>query len=230
MNINEAIKNYKKAQEANTAAVKAYNEAQEASRAAWDLVPFKKRLEKSPEYIAAKEASQAEEATKKFQEYTAAVAAAAGQNVLYVACNVLRAAILEAPEKFNKPCHFKQFEKALQEITGPDFYLDNSLSSSFYICYRGVNYGSNTIFICEKDYNTGKLIINPDRLNQRQHESTLTEIKKEAKKAIKDAQKIREAAAKLEKLTKEAAASYSTYIYTYLPTFSIYDLTDKKAI
>ena len=46
MNINEAIKNYKKAQEANTAAVKAYNEAQEASRAAWDLVPFKKRLEK----------------------------------------------------------------------------------------------------------------------------------------------------------------------------------------
>lgn len=232
MNIREAIEAHTKAQQENSKAQQAAREAAEAARIAWDRVPRNNILldRECNQYQEAKKASQAETEAKKAAQFTAAAEAAAGQNVLYVTCNVLRAAILEAPEKFNKPCHYKQFEKAIQEITGPEFYLDNSMSSSLYICYRGVNYGSHTIFICEKDYNTGKLVINPDRLNQRQHESTLTEIKKEAKQAIKDAEKIREAAAKLEKLTKETKNKYNTYINIYLPYFSTYDLHDDKRI
>lgn len=233
MTIREAIEAHNKAQQENSKAQQAAREAAEAARIAWDRVPRNNILldRECNQYQEAKKASQAETEAKKTAQFTAAVEAAAGQNVLYVACNVLKAAILEAPEKFAAPTHYKKFEKAIQEITGKEFYLDNSLSCSLYICYRGTGYShSASGFICEKDPATNTLIINPEKLNQRHSESTLTEIKKEAKQAIKDAEKIREAAAKLEQLTKETKNKYNTYINIYLPYFSAYDLHDNKRI
>lgn len=232
LTINEAIAEYKKAQQENSKAQEAAKAAQEAARAAWNKVPREHIIhdKTSAEYTAAKAASQEESKANKKADYTAAVAAAAGQNVLYVTSNVLRAAILENPAKFSKPTHYKTFINSIQEITGPEFYLDNSLNCSLYICYRGVNYSNNSIFVCDKDHSTGLIKIDPERLTQKHRESTLKEIKAEAKKAIKDAEKIRAAAAKLEKLTKDTKNSYNTYINIYLPYFSAWDLHDDKRI
>lgn len=233
MNIREAIEAHTKAQQENSKAQQAAREAAEAARIAWDRVPRNNILldRECNQYQEAKKASQAETDAKQAAKTAAAIEAAAAQNVLYVTTNVLRAAILENPEKFKKPCHYKAFTNAIQEITGPEFYLNNSLSSSLYICYRGAGYGhSASAFICDKDYTAGTININPERLNQRHKENTLKEIKKEAKQAIKDAEKIREAAAKLEQLTKETKNKYNTYINIYLPYFYSYDLHDDKRI
>ena len=223
MNITEAIAQHKKAIKENSKAQAAAKAATETARAKWDAVRinrtslFEKGYKTSPEYISAMEASEAETKARQAANIAQAIEKAAAHNVLNVAANTLQAAIIADPAKFSKPCHYKQFTAAILEVTGDQFYIDNSLSYSFYIRYRGLNY-NDCIYIADKDGE--KLNINPEKMTANYSEYTLKEIKTEAKKAIKDAEKLRQAAAKLEKVVKETRNNYKTYIRHYLPDYN----------
>ena len=232
MTINEAIKQYNKAQEEARAAEKAINEAREAQEAARvaarEAYQSIFKTDHNSEVFKRYEAAQAATAeARKKSNAAAAIAKAAGHNVLNVAANTLRAAILENPAKFSKPTHFKKFEEEVKNVTGARFYIDNSLSCSFYINYLDMTHGDNCAYICEK--RNGQLIIDPERLAQNAApEYTLKEIKKEARQAEKDAEKLRKAAAKLEELTKATKANYNTYIMYYLPDYHSGHFTESK--
>lgn len=222
MTLNEAIKQYNKAQEESRAANKAHEaakEAQEAARvAAREAYKSIFSIDHESEIYKKYEAAQAVTAeARKRSNTAAAIATAAGHNVLNVAANTLRAAILENPEKFNKPVHFKKFIEEVKNITGNRFYIDNTLSCTFWIVYLDMPHGDNSAYICEKE--NGQIVINPEKLSQKAQEFTLKEIKKEAKQAEKDAEKLRKAAAKLEKEVKETRSKYNTHILYMLPDY-----------
>lgn len=236
MTIKEAITYYEKAGKESSAANKAYQEAKEAQEAARQKCRNEYKSFFTPEaresylnseshrnYEAAQAATAA--ALKKFNT-AAAVHKAAGHNVLNVTSNTLRAAILANPEKFNKPTHFKKFVENVQEVTGNRFYIDNSMSCSLYIYYLDMTHGENNVYICEKK--NGEIVINPEKLQERAAEYTLKEIKAEAKKAEKDAEKLRKAAAELEKTVKATRAKYNTYIMYMLPDYSCGSFRDSK--
>lgn len=227
MNIQEAIKQHKKAIEENSRAQAGAREAAEKARAAWNNCKSIEVLkdDTNPLYIAAMQASQEERTAKEAAQITNATRNAAADNVLNVVANVLRAAILESPAKFKNPCHFKAFIKAVEDITGPEFYLDNSYNYSLYICYRGADHGQHSIFLCEKEAGALKIT---DKLKERNQEFTLKEIKQEAKKAKKDAEKIRAAYEKAEKAAKDIRAKYKTSICYMLPDIYAGSLHDKK--
>ena len=232
MTINESIKIYEKArqelikaEEAAKAAEAIKEKAREAARAA-DISIF--RDKSHPLMVAYYGAIDKRDQENKKVKFATAVFIASKHNVLNVAANTLRAAIIENPEKFKAPTHHKRFIEAVKEITGKDFYLDNSLSGSLYLNYVNLPGNSYSAYICEKDHTSGKLNINPEKLTERYNESTLKEIKTEARKAVKDAEKIRKAAAALEAMTSATRANYKTYIYNYIPYFNKYDLKDNN--
>lgn len=227
MNILEAIKQQEKANQESAAAYKALKAAQAAQETAREKcrIEYKSLFNKearenyfNSESHKAYEAAQAATAEARKKANTAtAIAKAAADNVLNVTCNTLRAAILESPEKFKAPTHYKKFIEAVKAVTGNRFYIDNRMSSSFYINYMDSDRGNDSVFICEQQ--NGQILINPEKLQDRRPEFTLKEIKKEAKKAEKDAEKMRKAAAKLEKEIKETRNGYNTYIKHLMPDY-----------
>ena len=236
MNIKEAMQQLNKAKEESRAAYKAYQEAKEAQEAARQKCRDEYKSFFTPEapesYLNSEahrnyEAAQEATAAARRKDNTAtAIAKAAGENYMHVVANTLRAELIAHPEKFNKPTHFKKFAEEVKAITGDRTYIDNSLSCSFYIDFYDLEHGHNSIFICEKQ--NGVLIIDPEKLNNPYHESTLKEIKAEARKAEKDAEKLRKAAANLEKLSKETRAQYKTTIEQFLPYYSCGSFKDSN--
>lgn len=219
MNINEALKQYETAKKASRAAYKALQEAEATAREAWHNVIFNKNNRVSPEYTAAQELDKITGEARKKYNFAAAVSEAAASNLLYVIGNTARAAILAAPEKFNKPVHYKVFKDRLAEaLPGVNFYIDSTFSCSLYINFTELPHNHNSIFICEKEGDYIK--IDPEKFNNNMHkEFTLQEIKKEAKQAIKDAEKIRAAEKKLESQIKEIRNKYNTHVRYILPDY-----------
>lgn len=235
MNIKEAMQQLNKAQEESRAAYKAYQKAKEAQEAARQKCGNEYKL-LSPEarenylnseaHKAYEAAQEATAAARKKDNTTSAIVKAASDNYMHVVANTLRAAIIANPEKFNKPTHFKKFQDEVKNVVGDHIYIDNTFSCSFYLNCYDIESGHNSIYICEK--NNGQLVIDPEKIKNPYSEHTLKEIKAEARKAEKDAEKLRNAARKLEILAKETRAQYKTAIEQFLPYYSCGSFKDSN--
>lgn len=231
MNIKEAIAIYNKSnKEYQTAAQKA-TAATEAACAAWDQVKsinksfFDPNRKQTPEYTAAMEASEAETAAHKTQNIAKAVKLAASYNVLVIARNKIYDEVMAAPEKYNKPVHFKVMKDKLNAITGTeDLYIYISYSS-VYLAYRAAA-GEREIFLFDTD-NENKLNLDRPYLQKRDPENTFQQIKKEVKQAARDAEKLRKAAEELYKTSENMQAKYTSYIKHLMPYANKYNLEDK---
>ena len=227
MNINEAINYYNQAQKEHTKAEEAAKAAQEKSRNLWDVLRTNKASFKewktAPEYSAAKEADEIEAAARAAANIAQAIAFVASYNVLEVARNTIYNEVTAAPEKYNKPVHFKVMHERLNSICGDDFNIYTSYST-VYLRYRAAA-GTNEIFLFDLD-NENKINFDRPYIQKRAPELTLKEIKKEVKQAVKDAAKLRAAAEELYNKSEAMQNSYKSYIKHYMPRANKYFLDD----
>ena len=220
--IKRAIEDYNKAAKAHTAAAKKARELDEVERKAWNAIKgtgssFFKRCEEQPElYAEAHKASDAATKARKAADIKKAVLMAASNNAAYIAADALRTAIKATPEKFSAPTHYKKFSEAIAEIVGDDFYLETRYC--IHIHFRPGSYGHDTAFVCELDRNGQKI----DLSSLEKHEPgrqfpTLKEIEAEAKKAARDAEKIRKIYKEAEAKSEAIKNSYRSNIKYYIP-------------
>lgn len=220
--IKRAIEDYNKAAKAHTAAAKKARELDEAETKAWNALratgtSFFKRCEENPElYAAAEKASEAATKARKAADIKKAVLMAMSNNVAYIAADALKTAIKKNPEKFSFPTHYKKFSEAVKEIVGDSFYLETRYC--IHIHFRPGSYGHDTAFVC--DLNSHQQKIDPASLEK--HEPgrvflTLKEIEAEAKKAARDAEKIRKIYKEAEAKSEAIKNSYSSNIKYYIP-------------
>ena len=223
--LNHALKDLEKAQKEYSKASETYKAASTAAREAWNKIqPGDLRTlgKDHPTYIEAMEASRKEKEASKAENLTRAVLYAASTNAAYTAANVLLDAFKAAPEKFNKPVHYKVFKETCQQIIGDQFYISESWGS-LYLYFRGASGGEKEIFLA--DLKNGCIEYNQHTENRRPV-LTLGEIKKEAKKAVKDAEKLHKLEEKLYQESEKIQGSYKSYIKHMLPYASKYNLTD----
>lgn len=223
--INRALKDLEKARTEAKKAHEAREAANKAALEAWHkIAPGALRTlgKDAPEYIAAMEASKKEDAAKKADNLATAVLYAASTNVAYTAANALIKAFNDHPEKFNKPVHYKVFIEACKAVTGDSFYINNTWGS-LYLYFRGYSGGEHEIFLCDLENNCIKY----NHHTEKQRPTlTLAEIKKEAKRAQKDAEKLHKLEAELYQASEKARNGYSSYISYLLPYANQYNLHD----
>lgn len=226
MTIQEAINYYKQAQKEATKAAQAAKEASESEHEFWKNIDYSMLKDKeSPAVKAAQEASEKARKARQAENITTAVLKAAADNVLNVAVNRVRDAMQETPDKFNKPVHFKVFKENLKQITGENFYINNSYSYSLYLTNYNFSSDIREKFLCEIE--NGQINFEGKSLQERRAEFTLKEIKAEAKKAVKDAEKLRKSYEKYLAMQGAIKAEYKTIIANFLPSTNSGYLEDK---
>lgn len=229
MTINEAIRYYQKAQKENAAAQEAAKAADTKQHAAWNKVKdiskslFDGSRKESPEYIAAMEASKAAQAAHAAANIAQAIYICTAHNVLEVARNTIYNEVTAAPDKYNKPMHYKVMKDRLNSICGENMYIYQSYSG----IYLRMPYapGESEIFLFDTN-NDNTLNLDRPYLNNRAPELTLQEIKKEVKQAAKDAEKLRKAAEELYKKSEAMQAKYNSYVKHLMPYARKYNLED----
>lgn len=213
--ISRAIKDFEKARKENNAAQDTHKKEAENTKRTIDAI-FNGSYHKTTaeEDAKIKEAGERERAAKEAANLAQAVYLAAGENVANTAANVFIEAATATPEKFSAPTHYKKFENAFSDLLGEDFYFCQS-DYSFYIYFRGGRYGHNSTFVFPKE--NGCIDASNENHRKPRNESTLAELKKDAKNALKYARKIEEKYKELEALDSEYRASIKSHIRELMP-------------
>lgn len=216
--LEKAISEYRKAQEENRVAQINYKAAQDNTRLIIDNITSGnvgaarfEALKDNKDII--NKAVNAENDAKKAANFAQAVLMACGENVADIAANVFIDAVRDNEKDFSMPLHYKKFKSNFEKVLDPEyFYFENSYGCSFYVVFRLAQYGHNSSWAFS--IQNGVLLLEDER-NKKKAENTLADIKKEAKKAFADAEKLRKAIDDLKKA--DARKDYKTHIRYYLP-------------
>ncbi len=215
-NYEKAVKEYRKAVLNNENANKNYNDFQNDITKGCKTFRDKKAVWDANRETIQKmnlEVTKADRAEKVAQ----AVKLAASQNVANIACNVFVEAVSQDPDKWTIPTHYKKFKDAFYQILDENFYFSAD-TYSFKIVFRSGEYGHNENWVYSvKD---GFLDLSDDR-DKTRNEATLAEIKKEAKQAVKDSEKLRAMVEKI--VAADSRKNYKTHISSLMPYFYKYD-------
>lgn len=222
--IKKAIQEFEKAKKENSAAADALKVAEKETENYLDKlygIPgagrrFRKKTDaEKTEYNAIlKKNADAEKAAKMAR----AVVLAASQNVANIASNVLLAAVRENPGAYDMPVHYKKFKTAIENVLNPEDFWFSASEYSFTITFRGGEYNHNDVWLFS--VRNGVLVLDDDRDKMRL-ECTLAEIKKEARRAFRDAEKLRAAVNKL--AGDDARKNYKTHVAHLMPYFEKYN-------
>lgn len=155
---------------------------------------------------------------KKEQKITALVYKAASQNIADMAANILKAAVLNNPEKFNYPVHYKKFKTSVESILPAEYFYYDSSEYSFYIYFRTGIYNHKQCFVFDKNSDG---TINTSRTTVKEINVTLADIKREAKAAFKYAEKLKSAYKKLQDESDNAKKNFVSAIKYEIPYVSI---------
>lgn len=213
----KAVKEYRKAVLNNENVNKKYNDFQNDitkgcetfhdKKAAWDA--NRETIKKMN-----LEVTKADRAEKIAQ----AVKLAASQNVANIACNIFVNAVSKDPDKWTIPTHYKKFKDAFYQILDSENFYFSANTYSFRIVFRSGEYGHNENWVYS--VKNGCLDLSDDR-DKTRNEATLTEIKKEAKQAVKDSEKLRAMVEKI--VAADSRKNYKTHISALMPYFYKYD-------
>lgn len=150
------------------------------------------------------------------RKLTEVVMWAASQNVVDIAGNVFFEAVKTDPEKYNVPLHYKKFKKLFYEIIPEEYFYFSWSEYSFTICFSSGVYGKNDRWLFSVK---NGLIALEDRDVTRK-ENDLETIRKEAKQAFKDSEKLKKAIETL--AAADTRKNYNTAIQYYMPYFDKY--------
>ena len=232
--ISQAIADYNTAAKECTKLNQAAKAAQEAHSAAVNKIREVKTFKEwknSPEYIEMERTAEEAAKMEKRAKAATAIKYAAAQNAAQAAAN----AILEAMEagtdkRLFLPTHYKKFDEAIKDITGPEFYISHNSEYSIYITFRDGDYGHSEIYLFDKK--TGE--VDPEYIerNRGKHRKVyaLTEIKADAKKAAKAAAKIRDKAEKLQKESEALKNEINSSIKWLMPSINYTGLNDSRLL
>ena len=224
--LEKAIAEYKKAQKEHSESLKNYNIVQKNTQTIIDRICGSKTG--SDKFQAWKDgkteidnAATIENEAKQKTNFTQAVLFACGENVADIACNVFMEEYEKNKKDFSMPLHYKKFESNFYKVLPEEyFYFENNYGYSMYIAFRLAPYGHNRSYCMsiESGY------LKQDDRDKTKHESTLAEIKKEAKQAFKDAEKLRKIIDGMKK--NYPRNKYNTHIRYMLPYLEINCLHD----
>lgn len=224
--LNKAIKEYKKAAAERSAARVAYENAKRNTSVLINAVTDgKSGKDKFAEWNknrdAINAAGDAENTAKTNYNIACAVVMACGQNVANIANNIFIDAVYKDPEKWKMPTHYKKFETAFYKVLDPEYFYFTADTYSFQIVFKLGEYGHREVWTFSTK--NGCLDIDETR-DKKRSVSTLPEIKKEARQAVKVAENMRRDIEKLR--SKYDRKQFKTYISALMPYVEINAIHD----
>lgn len=215
----KAIQEFNKTVAENTKAQKALNAAENDTCAAFDTYAKNGGLRDPEKRAAYDEILKVNAKAEKAAKQARAVLMASGQNVANIAANIWN----ENSAAFSDPVYFKKFKTAFEKLFDPElFYFDSGYGYSMYIYFRVGEYGHNSAYVASIENGA---VVWDDGRDRKHAECTLAEIKKEARRAFTDAEKLRKAVDAIK--TKDARKNYKSAIQYYMPYLEVGAIHDE---
>ena len=207
-------------QNADKKLVIAHREASEL----WDQVFSKDKKHGDPTTAEAMAASRQEDEARAKKRIANNCYMAMGEEVLRIAVDEIRRDALEHPEKYKNPLSWKKTRQNILEIVGDDFYIDGDYS--FYLVFRPALKHDRKFVWNETDGNPDPaLLFKWTTEAEALTDLTYKEIKAEAIRAEKAAQKIKklmeDATAKAGEIKETFHSAIANYLPSIYPTCGI---------
>ena len=223
--IEQAIKDFNQAQKENTKAQQAYKAATEKQNKIIEQAyknGFKAVTTEDNTRIEQSEAAVRK--AKKAAAIATAVYQASSQNVSNIASEVLKEAVLNSPEQFNCPVHYKKFKAAFNAVLPEKYFYFSDSDYSFYVYFKTglYNHCQTYAFNKKNEYiDTEKTVLKNSYLS-------LSDIKKEATAAYKYSEKLKAAYEKLKSEADTARNNFKSDIKYSVPYISYNGLTNTE--